>query len=186
MSFGEELRRERELRQISLREVAEATKVNIRYLEAMERNDFAHLPGGVFNRGFVRAYAQFIGVDPEAMVNAYILEERAQTEPPSEPTPPAPSTVMRGVPRTASRPAATPPVRTAPARAVPPTATTPAPEPAGSTRPRSATVVRYGLLVLATGILGVFGYLVWDVLHDPTLPRFDTRSTPSVVSAADE
>jgi cytoskeletal protein RodZ len=79
MSFGEELRRERELRQISLREVAQATKINIRYLEAMERNDFAYLPGGLFNRGFVRAYCKHIGVDPEAMVNAYLLEERTQT-----------------------------------------------------------------------------------------------------------
>jgi cytoskeletal protein RodZ len=78
-SFGEELRRERELRGIGLREVAEATKVNIRYLEAMERDDFEHLPGGVFNRGFVRAYAQFIGVDPDSMVNAYLMEEQAQT-----------------------------------------------------------------------------------------------------------
>lgn len=78
-TFGEELRRERELRQISLREISEATKVNIRYLEALERNDFRHLPGGVFNKGFVRAYAQYIGVDPEAMVNAYLLEEQQQT-----------------------------------------------------------------------------------------------------------
>jgi cytoskeletal protein RodZ len=79
MSFGEELRRERELRRISLREVAQATKINIRYLEAMERNDFAYLPGGLFNRGFVRAYCKHIGIDPEAMVNAYLLEERSQT-----------------------------------------------------------------------------------------------------------
>lgn len=79
MSFGEELRRERELRQISLREVSQATKINIRYLEAMERNDFAYLPGGLFNRGFVRAYCKHIGVDPEVMVNAYLLEERTQT-----------------------------------------------------------------------------------------------------------
>ena len=78
-TFGEELKRERELRGIGLREVAEATKVNIRYLEAMERNDFEHLPGGVFNRGFVRAYAQFIGVDPDAMVNAYLMQEQTQT-----------------------------------------------------------------------------------------------------------
>ena len=80
-SFGEEIRRERELREISLREVAEATKINLRYLEAMERNDFAYLPGGLFNRGFVRAYCSFIGVDPEAMVNAYLLEERTQASP---------------------------------------------------------------------------------------------------------
>jgi len=78
MSFGEELRRERELRQISLDDVAQATKINLRYLDAMEHNDFLHLPGGVFNRGFVRAYCQFIGVDSEAMVNAYLVEERSQ------------------------------------------------------------------------------------------------------------
>ena len=78
-TFGEELRRERELREISLRDVAEATKIGLRHLEAMERNDFAHLPGGVINRGFVRAYCQFIGVDAEAMVNAYLLEEQVQT-----------------------------------------------------------------------------------------------------------
>jgi len=76
-SFGEELRRERELREFTLREVSESTKISLRHLEALERNDFEQLPGGVFNRGFVRAYAQFIGVDPEAMVNAYLLEEQA-------------------------------------------------------------------------------------------------------------
>lgn len=77
-SFGETLRRERELRQITLREISEATKINLRYLEALERNDFRHLPGGVFNKGFIRAYSQYIGVDPEAMVNAYLEEESTQ------------------------------------------------------------------------------------------------------------
>lgn len=79
-SFGETLRRERELRQISLREISESTKINLRYLEALERDDFRHLPGGVFNKGFVRAYAQYIGVDPESMVNAYLDEERLQRD----------------------------------------------------------------------------------------------------------
>ena len=77
-SFGETLRRERELRQISLREISEATKINLRYLDALERDDFRHLPGGVFNKGFVRAYAQFIGIDPETMVTAYLDEEGRQ------------------------------------------------------------------------------------------------------------
>jgi cytoskeletal protein RodZ len=81
MSFGEELRRERELRQISLREVAEATKISVRHLEALERNEFDHLPGGVYNRGFIRNYCKFIGVDAEAMVNAYLLEQRSQEAP---------------------------------------------------------------------------------------------------------
>ena len=77
-SFGETLKRERELRQISLREISEATKINLRYLEALERDDFRHLPGGVFNKGFVRAFAQFIGIDADAMVTAYLDEERSQ------------------------------------------------------------------------------------------------------------
>ena len=80
MSFGDELKRERELRQISLREIAEATKISLRHLEAIERNDFDVLPGGVFNRGFVRAYAECIGVDPETMVNAYLLQLRSQAD----------------------------------------------------------------------------------------------------------
>lgn len=77
-SFGETLKRERELRQISLREIAEATKINLRYLDALEHDDFRHLPGGVFNKGFVRAYAQFIGIDPETMVTAYLEEDGRQ------------------------------------------------------------------------------------------------------------
>jgi len=77
-NFGDELRRERELREISLREISESTKVSLRHLEALERNEFQNLPGGVFNRGFVRAYCEFIGIDAEAMVNAYLLEERGQ------------------------------------------------------------------------------------------------------------
>ncbi len=78
MSFGEELKRERELREITLREVSASTKIRLRYLEALERNDFEHLPGGVFNRGFVRAYSQFIGIDPDSMVDAYIQQENTQ------------------------------------------------------------------------------------------------------------
>ena len=89
-SFGEELKRERELRQISLREIAEATKINLRYLDALEQNDFRHLPGGVFNKGFVRAYSEYIGIDPEAMVNAYLLEERTQEDRQEAPRTPVP------------------------------------------------------------------------------------------------
>lgn len=73
-SFGEELKRERELRDISLKEISEATKISIRFLEALEQNNFDILPGGIFNRGFIRSYARFIGVDGEEMVNAYLHE----------------------------------------------------------------------------------------------------------------
>ncbi len=73
-SFGETLRRQRELRQISLREVSEATKINLRYLEALEKNEFADLPGGAFTRGYIRAYARHIGVDDSEMIDAYSYE----------------------------------------------------------------------------------------------------------------
>lgn len=80
-SFGESLRRQRELRKISLREVSEATKINIRYLEALERNDFTFLPGGAFTRGFIRSYARHIGIDEDEAINAYLYELREQQTP---------------------------------------------------------------------------------------------------------
>ena len=77
-TFGEELRRERELREISLREISESTKISMRFLQALENNDFTHLPGGQFTKGFVRAYATHIGIDGEALVNAYLYERERQ------------------------------------------------------------------------------------------------------------
>ena len=73
-NFGETLKRERELRKISLREVTEATKIGLRYLEALEGNRFDQLPGGVFNKGFIRAYAKFIGLDAETLLNLYLYD----------------------------------------------------------------------------------------------------------------
>jgi cytoskeleton protein RodZ len=70
-SFGEELRREREIRGISLKEIADATKISRRFLEAVERNDHKTLPAPVFTRGFVREYARYLGLNTEEMVNRY-------------------------------------------------------------------------------------------------------------------
>src|SRR6478609_10456291 len=69
--FGEELRREREIRAISLKEIADATKISKRFLEAIERNDHKTLPAPVFTRGFVREYARYLGLSVEEMVNRY-------------------------------------------------------------------------------------------------------------------
>lgn len=70
-SFGEELRREREIRGISLKEIADATKISKRFLDALERNDHKTLPAPVFTRGFVREYARYVGLNVEEMVNRY-------------------------------------------------------------------------------------------------------------------
>jgi cytoskeletal protein RodZ len=80
-TFGETLKRERELRKISLREVCEATKIGLRYLEALEGNRFDQLPGGVFNKGFIRAYAKFIGLDAEALITSYLFDLGIQQNP---------------------------------------------------------------------------------------------------------
>lgn len=63
-SVGEFLKRERELRQITLQEVAEGTKISIRRLRSIEADQFEDLPAEVFVRGFVKSYADYIGVDP--------------------------------------------------------------------------------------------------------------------------
>lgn len=67
-SFGEKLKRERELRSVTLEEIADATKIGTRSLRALEQEQFAQLPGGIFNKGFVRAYANYLGIDAEQAV----------------------------------------------------------------------------------------------------------------------
>lgn len=77
-TFGENLRREREMRGISLEEISSATKVSIRFLQALENDDFASIPGGIFTRGFIRAYAGYLGLDQEQVMAEY--QSVAQSE----------------------------------------------------------------------------------------------------------
>src|SRR6266550_8289773 len=70
-SFGEELRREREIRGISLKEISDATKISKRFLEAIERNDHKTLPAPVFTRGFIREYSRYLGLNADEIVNRY-------------------------------------------------------------------------------------------------------------------
>jgi cytoskeletal protein RodZ len=72
--FGARMRRAREAQGVSLRQIAETTKLSVRALEALERNDISLLPGGIFSRAFVRAYASEIGIDPEQTVREFIAQ----------------------------------------------------------------------------------------------------------------
>jgi cytoskeleton protein RodZ len=83
-SFGEKLKREREKRKITLDEVALATKIGTRMLRALEEERFDQLPGGVFNKGFVRAYARHLGLDEERMVSEYVQASTPAIPPPAE------------------------------------------------------------------------------------------------------
>ena len=79
-TFGERLRREREMRGITLDEIAEATKIGVRSLRALEQEQFEKLPGGIFNKGFVRAYARFLGIDEEQAVADYLSASEDKEE----------------------------------------------------------------------------------------------------------
>ncbi|HKD80044.1 MAG TPA: RodZ domain-containing protein [Candidatus Angelobacter sp.] len=79
--FGDRLRREREMRGITLDEITESTKISRRHLEALEGEHFDQLPGGVFNKGFVRAYARFLGIDEDQAVADYSAAANETPEP---------------------------------------------------------------------------------------------------------
>jgi cytoskeletal protein RodZ len=83
-SFGEELRLAREARGISLRHISDQTRISIRYLEAIESDDYKRLPGGIFNRSFIKAYAKQIGFDEEVALEGYLRTAREQGDPADE------------------------------------------------------------------------------------------------------
>jgi cytoskeletal protein RodZ len=70
--FGRKLREARERRGLSLRQIASATKISMLTLEALEKNDIARLPGGIFSRGVVRSYAVEVGLDPEETIQEFM------------------------------------------------------------------------------------------------------------------
>ena len=72
-TFGESLKREREMRGVTLEEISSATRISERFLKAIENDQWDQLPGGVFNRGFVRAMARYLGLDEESIVAEYTL-----------------------------------------------------------------------------------------------------------------
>jgi cytoskeleton protein RodZ len=80
-AFGDRHRGEREMRGITLDEITESTKISRRHLEALEKEHFDQLPGGVFNKGFVRAYARFLGIDEDQAVADYSAASNEQPEP---------------------------------------------------------------------------------------------------------
>src|SRR5690348_16914975 len=77
-NFGQRLKREREMRGVSRAEVCAATRIGPRFLEALENEQWEVLPGGIFNRGYVRAVARFLGLDEDDLVAEYDMALRDQ------------------------------------------------------------------------------------------------------------
>jgi cytoskeleton protein RodZ len=80
-SIGEKLRLARETRGIALHDISEQTRISMRYLVAIEADDYRRLPGGIFNRSFIRAYAKQIGYDEQEAVEEYstMMHERGES-----------------------------------------------------------------------------------------------------------
>src|SRR5205809_6092886 len=78
--FGDRMRRELEMRGVTLEEISESTKISKRALQALEEEDFDLLPGGIFNKGFVRAYARFLGIDEEQAVADFVAADASNRE----------------------------------------------------------------------------------------------------------
>ncbi len=74
--FGEKFRKAREKKELSLDDVSNVTKIGSRMLRAIEEEHFDDLPGGVFNKGFIRAYAKHLGLDAEEAVSDYLASLR--------------------------------------------------------------------------------------------------------------
>ena len=93
-TFGERLKRERELREVTVAEIASATRIAPKFLDALENEQWASLPGGVFGRGFVRSIARYLGLSEEDLLSEYDLARGETTSPlqqkPEERIPSAP------------------------------------------------------------------------------------------------
>ncbi len=72
--IGDALRKARERRGLTIRQIATRTKISVPVLEALERNDISRLPGGIFGRAFVRSYASEIGLDPEQVIRDFLTQ----------------------------------------------------------------------------------------------------------------
>lgn len=83
-SLGARLRGAREARGLSLRELSDQTRIARRYLEAIEADDYKELPGGIFNRSFIKAYAKAVGFNEAEAVSAYTEVARSHGEEPDE------------------------------------------------------------------------------------------------------
>lgn len=156
-SFGEELRREREIRGISLKEIADATKISKRFLDALERNDHKTLPAPVFTRGFVREYARYVGLNAEEMVNRYNFaasrDDRIEKPPQVEKY-------------------AQTPVRDI----------APKPQPKRGIPPVYARVDR-NLMAVALIVAALAGVAYWAVKHRPAPPDAETSTAIEPVSS---
>ena len=79
-TLGQDLKKERELRGISLKEIADTTKINIRYLQTLEEDQIDVLPGSFFIKGILRSYSEYVGLDEHDVLNRFYQEEQRKQQ----------------------------------------------------------------------------------------------------------
>jgi len=138
-SFGDRLKKEREQRSVTLDDIALSTKIGTRMLRALEEEKFDQLPGGIFNKGFVRAYARHLGLDEEQTIHDY-MKALGETQQRSMP----PDTTAAGKPQlVAERPS----------------------KPIVETRePERTAEIPWGLLALGL-LLAALAFATWSYYH---------------------
>ena len=102
-AFGDRLRRHRERQNVSLAQVADATKVTASLFAGLERGDCSRWPGGVYNRAFVRGYATAVQLDPDEVTAEFVEYYEA----------PTPDAAQRTAVKATEAPPARPPLRIA-------------------------------------------------------------------------
>ncbi len=82
-NFGERLKRERDMREVSMDELSKSTRISSRFLQALENEDWEKLPGGVFGHGFVRTIARYLGLNEESLLSEYDSARAEKLPPPA-------------------------------------------------------------------------------------------------------
>ena len=141
-TLGEELKRRREERNISLADISEATRIGTRFLKAIESDNYSILPGGIFTRSFIRAYAKQVGLNEDEAVARYQLQVTSQTAE-APPQPQAAENVVRQMP--------------------PPEKRARKPEPVTFRQP--ATRTNWSTVIIGAGIVVFVGLIVWALVQ---------------------
>jgi cytoskeletal protein RodZ len=194
-TLGEELKRRREERQISLNDISESTRIGIRFLKAIDSDNYTVLPGGIFTRSFIRAYAKQVGMNEEEAMSMYneqigghkpetnnltdisqqlethISQKAAQQAAKQEKRKAAKQSLSLNQP--ALQPAQQPPQRQP---AQPPTFQAPS-----MSVPKASTHINWGTIILAAGILIVLGIIVTALVRQLNKASAEKQANNSTV-----
>jgi cytoskeletal protein RodZ len=142
-TLGEELKRRREERNISLADISEATRIGTRFLKAIESDNYSILPGGIFTRSFIRAYAKQVGLNEDEAIAQYQLQVAGQAAEAAQSQPQAAENVVRQIPPPEKRPRKPEPI----------------------TYRQNATRTNWSTIIIGVGIMVFVGLIVWALVQ---------------------